>query len=97
MLSIFDILNADTDGELDVVSAIPPEIFDGLTDEEDIYDEQLYGDETLEIDIVGTLEIQAKNDSESAPHMECIRNIRQSKRLAGDTPSKSTFNQTYRR
>ena len=60
---IFDILNADTDDELDVVTAIPPKMFDDLTDEEDIDDQQLYGDESLEIAIAGTFEIQAKNDS----------------------------------
>ena len=69
---IFDILNADTDDELDVVTAVPPEMFDGLTDEEDIDDEQLYSDESWEIDIGGTFEIQTKNDSEGAPNMECI-------------------------
>ena len=86
---IFDILNADTDDELDVVTAIPPKMFDDLTDEEDIDDQQLYGDES--IDIARTFEIQAKNDSEGALNMECIGNIRQSKGLAGDTPSKSTL------
>ena len=40
-------MNADTDDELDVVTAIPPEMFDGLTDEEDIDDEHLYGDDTV--------------------------------------------------
>ena len=70
-------MNADTDDELDVVTAIPPMMFDGLTDEEDIDDEQLYGDESMEIDIAGTFEIQPKNDSEGAPNMECIGNIRQ--------------------
>ena len=54
-------MNDDTDDELDVVTAIPPEMFDGLTDEEDIDDEQLYGDET---NIAATFEIPAKNDSE---------------------------------
>ena len=37
--------------------------------------------------------IQAKNDSEGAPNMECIR---QSKRLAGDIPSTSMFNHNRR-
>ena len=41
---IFDIFNADTDDELDVVTSILPEMFDGLTDDEDIDDEHLYGD-----------------------------------------------------
>ena len=44
-------------------------------------DELLYGDESMEIDIASTFEIQAKNDSEGASNMECIKNIRQSKRL----------------
>ena len=55
-------------------------MFDGLTDEEDVGDKQLYGDESLEIDIAGAFEIQAKNDSGSAPNMECIENIRHWKR-----------------
>ena len=41
----------------------------------------------MELHIAGTFEIQAKNDSEGAPNMEC-----QSKRLAGDTSSTFTFN-----
>ena len=92
---IFDILNADTDDELDVVTAIPPKMFDDLTDEEDIDDQQLYGDES--IDIARTFEIQAKNDYEGAPNMEYIGNIRQSKRLAAATLSTSTFNHKRRR
>ena len=89
---MFDILNADTDDEIDVVITILPEMFDGLTDEEDIDDKQLYGDEGLEIDITGTFKIQAKNDCKGARNMECIGNIRRSKCLACDTPSTSTFN-----
>ena len=72
-----------------MLSLIPVETFDGLTDEEDIDDEQLYGDESLEIDM--------KNDSEGAPNMECIGNILLSKLLANDTPSTSTFNHKCRR
>ena len=74
-------------------------MFDGITDEVDIRvdDEQLYGDLSLEIDMAGTFEIQAKNDSEGASNIECIGNIRQSKRLAGDAPSTSTFNHKRRR
>ena len=75
-----------------MLSLIPVETFDGLTDEEDTDDEQLYGDESLEIDIAGTFEIEAKNDSEGAPNMECIGNILLSKLLANDTPSTYTFN-----
>ena len=67
-----------------MLSLIPVETFDGLTDEEDIDDEQLYGDESLKIDM--------KNDSEGAPNMECIGNILLSKLLANDTPSTSTLN-----
>ena len=81
-------MNAETEDELNVVTAIPPEMFDGLTAEEDIDDDQPYGDESLEIDIAGTFEIQTKNVSDGAPNMECIGNIRQLKRLAGDTPRK---------
>ena len=65
-------MNADTGDELDVVTAIPPEMFDDLTDEEDIDDEQLYGDESMEIDTAGTFEIQAKNSSEGPLNMKCI-------------------------
>ena len=68
-----------------------------LTDEEDLDDEQLYGDESMEIDIAGTFEIQAKNGSECAPNMECIGNIRQSNCLAGNTLSTSMFNIKRRR
>ena len=58
---IFDILIADTNDELDVVTAIPPEMFDGITDEVDIR-----VDDEMEMEIAGTFEIQAKNDSEGA-------------------------------
>ena len=71
---------------------IPPEMFDDLIDDEDIDDEQLLGDKKAWKDIAGAFEIQAKNDSEGAPNMQCIGNIHQSKRLAGDTPSRSTIN-----
>ena len=84
---VFDILNADTDDELDVVTAIPPNMFNGLTDEEGIDDEQLYSDDSLLKAYIYCLYVRnsGKNDSESAPNMECIGNIRQSKRLAGVT------------
>ena len=52
---------------------------------------------TKALTLPGTFEIQAKNYYEGAPNMECIGNIRQSKRLAGDTPSTYTFNHKRRR
>ena len=58
---------------------------------------KLYDDESMEINITGTFEIQAENDFEGVPNIECNGNIYQSKLLAGDTPSESTFNHKRRR
>lgn len=53
---------SDTDDELETIAAIPPEMFDGITDEEDIDDNLLTGEEPLAKDIAGTFEIETIKD-----------------------------------
>lgn len=53
---------SDTDDELETIAAIPPEMFDGITDEEDIDDHLLTGEEPLAKDIAGTFEIETIKD-----------------------------------
>ena len=51
-------LNFDTRDKIDGATVIPLELFDGLSDEEDVDNEYLYGDERLEKDIAVSFEIE---------------------------------------
>ena len=51
----------ETYDELDVVTVMSPEMLDGLTDEEDIDDEELYGVESLPDQLELVCKILTKN------------------------------------
>lgn len=99
-LTVADILEELlNDDEVDIVAAIPPEQFDGITDEEDIDDECLEVDEPLERDLAGTFEWETKKDREGLSCWEDdipLIQLRRSNRIAvtdDDQPSTSTGSQ----
>lgn len=70
VLSIAEVIEqlqqSDTDDEIGTVIAIPPEAFDGITDEEDIDEEDLKANESLEKEIAGTFEIETRKDRQGS-------------------------------
>lgn len=84
---------------IETVTAFPPELFDGITDEEDFDDDLLTVDEPLERDTTGTFEFETRYDrkcissdlSDDAPSIEV--SVRKSARIASTANGDDSDNQ----